>query len=189
MGSERQTRRPADLTPSLVLRLRAGQEDAGELLNELYGKPMLQFCRNHLSHATDAEDAVQAIFCKVLAAKDVPDNFRAWLYRVARCHCLDVLRRRARRRDAQVVPADSGLAESGTGALTRLVRQEQRARLAHLLRALPADQREVLCLRYADELSRAEIAFVLDLPESVVKSRLFEGLERLREHTSLLDRP
>ena len=106
-----------------------------------------------------------------------------------RCHCLDALRRRGRRRDAHVLPADSHTADSRTGALTRLVRQEPRARIMQLVQALPADQREALYLRYADSLSRGEIAYVLDLPESVVKSRLFEGLEKLREHTSLLDNP
>ena len=45
----------------------------------------------------------------------------------------------------------------------------------------------MLRLRYAEGLSRAEIAYVLEVPESVVKSRLFEGLKKLREHTSLLD--
>jgi len=79
--------------------------------------------------------------------------------------------------------------EDQTGVLTRLVRQEQRSRIMHLVRAMPADQREVLCLRYVDGLSRAEIAYVLESPEAVVKSRLFEGLEKLREHTSLLDNP
>ena len=44
----------------------------------------------------------------------------------------------------------------------------------------------MLRLRYAEGLSRAEIACVLEVPESVVKSRLFEGLKKLREHTSLL---
>lgn len=87
------------------------------------------------------------------------------------------------------MPADSRIEECRTGALTRLVRQEQRSRIMHLVRALPADHREVLCLRYVDGLSRAEIAYSLEIPESVVKSRLFEGLEKLREHTSLLDNP
>ena len=78
--------------------------------------------------------------------------------------------------------------ESGlTGNLTRLVSRELWSRIGHLLAALPASQREPLRLRYAEELSRAEIAYVLDIPESVVKSRLFEGLKKLREHTSLLD--
>jgi len=52
---------------------------------------------------------------------------------------------------------------------------------------MPASQREVLWLRCSENLSRAEIAEVLELPESVVKSRLFQGLKRLREHTSLME--
>lgn len=189
MANQERSDRPVDLTPSLVGRLRAGDAHAGGVLNELYHQPILRFCRGHLGNAADAEDAVQATFCKALTAKDVPENFRAWLYKIARCHCLDVLRRRGRRRDAHVLPSDFRLAESDTGVLTRLVRRERSSRIMHLVQALPTEQREVLCLRYAEGLSRGEIAFVLDLSESVVKSRLFEGLERLREHTSLLDEP
>ena len=42
------------------------------------------------------------------------------------------------------------------------------------------ENREVLWLRYTEELSRAEIADVLEIPEPIVKSRIYEGLERLR---------
>ena len=68
-----------------------------------------------------------------------------------------------------------------------MVKQELRARIAHVLAALPPEQREVICLRHGEEFSRAEIAYLLDIPESTVKSRLFQGLKKLREHTSLLD--
>ena len=77
--------------------------------------------------------------------------------------------------------------EALTGHLTRLVRNEQRSRLSDLVRQLPDSQREVLRLRYVEGLGRAEVAEVLDLSESVVKSRLFEGLKRLREQASPLD--
>ena len=53
--------------------------------------------------------------------------------------------------------------------------------------SLPADQREVLHLRYAEGLSRAEIAEVLELDEKLVKSRLYHGMEKLRLHDSLVD--
>ena len=52
---------------------------------------------------------------------------------------------------------------------------------------LEESQREVLRLRYVEDLSRLEIAEVLDIPESVVKSRIFEGLKKLREHASRLE--
>ena len=189
MASQHQSNKPVDLTPSLVGRLRAGDASAGGVLNDLYRQPILRFCRSYLGNAADAEDAVQAVFGKVLTAKEVPENVRAWLYKIARHQCLDALRQRGRRREAHGLPADSRIEEVRTGELTRLVRQEQRSRVMHLVRALPAQQREVLCLHYREGLSRAEIGYALDLPESVVKSRLFEGLEKLREHRSLFDEP
>jgi len=71
--------------------------------------------------------------------------------------------------------------------LTRLAKRELRSRTSHLVDALPVSQQEVLRLRYTEGLSRAEIAEVLEIPDSLVKSRLFEGLKKLREHPSLLE--
>ncbi len=176
-----------DLTHSLVGKVRAGDAQAGALLDRLYRPAMIRFCWGYMRSVEDAEDAVQEIFCKVLQATEVPDNFRAWLYKIARNHCLNVRRAYARRRDRRVIPPDSQLGAQLTGNLTRLVRQELRSRIVHLLGALPAAQREALRLRYAENLSRSEIAYVLDIPDSVVKSRLFEGLKKLREHSSLLE--
>ncbi|MCK4340239.1 MAG: RNA polymerase sigma factor [Phycisphaerae bacterium] len=178
---------PADLTPSLVARLRRGDTTAGGLLEELYRRAMVRFCRGYLGNAEEAEDAVQEVFFRVLRAEKVPDNFRAWLYKIARNYCISVLRARARRHDRQDLPPASRISAGQTGNLTRVIKQELRAQLVHLVNALPQIQREVLILRYGEELSRAEIAYVLDIPESLVKSRLFEGLKKLREHTSLLE--
>ena len=176
-----------DLTPSLVGKVRAGDAQAGALLDQLHRQAITRFCWGYLGNVEEAEDAVQEVFCNVLKATEVPDNFRAWLYKIARNHCLNARRARARRRDRQVMPPDSQLSAHFTGNLTRLVKQELRSRIVHLLGALPSPQREALRLRYAENLSRSEIAYVLDIPESVVKSRLFEGLKKLREHSSLLD--
>ena len=100
-----------------------------------------------------------------------------------------MLRRRARRLDRHDVPDASHLAAEATGNLTRMANQELQARLGHLIGALPHTQREVILLRHGEDLSRAEIAYVLDVSESTVKSRLFQGLKKLREHTSLLNGP
>ncbi len=177
----------ADMTPSLVARLRAGDNGAGTLLEQLYRKPMLRFCWGHLGCAEDAEDMVQEVFCRVLASTEIPYNFRAWLYRIARNVCINALRSRGRRRDALVLPSDSQVAGDTTADLARLVKAEFRSRIGHLLATLPAEQREALRLRYVEGLSRAEIAYVLEMPEATVKARLFEGLRKLREHTSLLE--
>ena len=177
-----------DSTPSLVERLRAHDPGAGVLLNDQYRKQLLRFCHGYLGRPEDAEDAVQDIFLKVLNANYVPDpdSFQAWLYKVSRNHCLNLCRARARHRDRQAPRPNSQLAADQTSAASHLARAEQRSRVRHMLEALPVEQREVIRLRHTEQLSRAEIAYILDIPESVVKSRLYEGLKKLGEHTSLL---
>lgn len=178
-----------DLTPQLVRQLRQGDAHAAAELNRLYRDAMYRFCWGYLGNNDEAEDAVQDVCFKVLTAKDVPECFRPWLYRVARNHCLNLLRSRNRRHDAHKLPSASQLPQSLTGQLTRLVRDEHQSHVVAMLNQLPEAQQEVLRLRYAESLSRTEIAEILDLPESVVKSRLFEGLNKLREQAALLDSP
>lgn len=175
---------PADPTASLVIRLRQGEAAAGAMLNDLYREALVRFCWGYLGNQDEAEDAVQDISYKVLTASTVPDALRPWLYKMARNHCFDLMRRRARRADGGVLHAASQIAESMTGHLTRLVERERRSELAALVRTLPLEQQEVLRLRYVEGLSRTEAAEVLERPESEVKSLLYRGVKFLRDHAA-----
>lgn len=176
-----------DMTPSLVARLRDGDGDVGDMLNKLYRDPMLRFCSTYLGSMDEAEDAVQEVFVKVLRSPEIPDNFRTWIYKIARNFCIDTLRKRARRKDGQSLPLESHLEALATGIASLLAKQEFTAQLVQMVRTLSLAHREVLQLRYGEGLARAEIADVLDLPESVVKSRIYEGLKKLRQQASGLD--
>lgn len=176
----------SDITPDLVARLRAGDARAGEQLVERYQVSMIRFCRGYLLTDDEAEDAVQDVFCKVLDADAIPDRFRPWLYKLARNHCLNTVRSRRRRGDRTPLPSDTRLHRTQTGHLTRLVNVELQERIERLLAEMPAHYAETLRLRYTEGLSRSEIAEVLGASESTVKTNLFEGLQRLRAHTSLL---
>lgn len=181
------TPRSDDAAPSLIARLRKKDPDAVAELNRLYREALLRFCWGYLGRIEEAEDAVQDISCKVLHATDIPDAFRPWLYKISRNHCLNLLRQRAHRKDGQELPGVSQIYEALTGQLTRMVKDEARSKLAEMVQALEESQREVLRLRYVEDLSRTEIAEVLDIPEPVVKSRIFEGLKKLREHASQIE--
>jgi len=174
----------ADLTPELVSRLRSGDGDAGRLLCDLYHPLLMRFCFRYLGSQDEAEDVVQEVFLRVLRDNALPENFRAWIYRIARNRCLDEIRSRGRRVDDQELPDPSRINADLTGCLTRLVRREQQAHLRRALAELSENHREVLHLRYVEDLSRTDIAEVLDLPEQVVKSRLYEGMVKLRAHDS-----
>ena len=178
---------PETMTATLVAGLRAGDTRAAALLDHLYGAPLVRFCLGYLGRPEEAEDVVQDTFYRVLRSDSIPEHFRAWIYRICRNRCLDVLRARGRRPDDQALSTEAPYRADLTGHLTRIIKLEKHARLRRLLDELPSSQHEVLRLRYIEGLSRAEIATVLELPESVVKSRIYEGLEKLRRHGSLVD--
>lgn len=169
-----------DLTPSLVLRLRAGDGGAAGTLETLFRVPLQRFCLGYLGDPDEAEDAVQDVFAKVLESESVPDDFRVWLYTIARNHCLNLQRSRRRRRDAVRLPTGAIPAPSRTGFLTALVDHERQEQLEDAFAALSHGEQELLRLRYADALSRDEIASITALPVSVVKSRLYEAMKQLR---------
>ncbi len=178
---------PEDLTPSLIDNMRAGRPEAGRILDVMYRAKLINFCYRYVGAPDVAEDIVQDVFVKVLQNETVPDNFKAWIYKICRNRCLDVLRTSSRRRDDKSLPAASQLQDQMTGFLTRLVEGERLDHLQKLVDDMPEDQREALMLRYGESLSRAEIAEVLDVSEGIVKSKLYHGLERLRTHESLID--
>ena len=175
----------SDLTPSLIADLRNGDSDAAAQLDKLYRQSIVRFAFSYLRDAEDAEDATQEVFAKVLTAREVPDDFRAWIYRIARNHCLNVIRSRGRKRDDQYLASNASIAASLTGNLTRMIHEEAQALVIQALEQLPESQREVLLLRYTENLSREEIASIVDEPVSIVKSRLYEGLKKLRSAGSI----
>lgn len=142
---------------------------------------MLRFCMGYLRNPADAEDAVQEIFYSALKASLVPDSFRPWLYKIARNHCLQILRSKNRRPDIGSLPSGSIAADHVTAYLSRLIKVEAVGGIQELLSALTPEQNELLRLRYAENLSRKEISEIMEVSEPIIKSRLFETVEKLRQ--------
>jgi RNA polymerase sigma-70 factor (ECF subfamily) len=140
--------------------------------------PLVRYARGFLGSPEEAEDAVQDVLARALAAAEAAADPRAWLYRCLRNHCLN-LRRARERRPEELASAFDPPAEA-TRLLSRLAQAEEHAALGERLARLPAGEREALVLRYVEDLSREEIARVLDVPLATVKTWLFAGLERLR---------
>jgi len=178
------TEAQSETNAALVARLNQKAPDAAALFHQLYRNALIRFCFGYLGQVEEAEDAVQELCIKVLDAPTIPEHFRPWLYKIARNHCLKALRARSRRDGELTRP--SQIPDAVTGNLTRMVKDEFQARLTEAFQQLSEEHREVLRLRYVEDLSRAEIADVLELPEPLVKSRLFEGMKKLRDSAERL---
>lgn len=139
-----------------------------------------RYARAMLRDRDDADDLVQDVLERALggwSGRRKAASLRAWLFTILHNLALDQLRRTARRgrgEPLETVPE----AHLATPA-TQEKHVEQQDVLA-LIALLPDDQRSLLLLIGVEELSYAEAAMVLNVPQGTVMSRLSRARERLR---------
>src|SRR4051794_29215767 len=163
----------------LVVRSQAGDEAAFSELVERFSPRLRYFLRKMLSSADGAEDALQDVWLDVLRHLPRladPQALVAWLYRIARDQAFGRLRKRGRAEqlldEASVIDA---AADEGDFS------PEDAARIHAALDELPAEQREVLVLRFLEEMSYEEIARVVGCQLGTVRSRIHYGKRALRK--------
>jgi len=135
-----------------------------------------------------AEDLFQETWIRVLERGHQYNEkwkFGTWLFTIARHLFVDYLRRRNPAASASdELDEARELAEPASGAPSPLDRQIQREEgewVAQALESLGSSYREVLVLRFQEDMSLEEIAQVVAAPLPTVKSRLYRGMEMLRE--------
>jgi RNA polymerase sigma-70 factor (ECF subfamily) len=168
---------------------RAQGHDA-EALGEIYRRYVRRvfgLCRYMLDSRESAEDATSEVFLKLQRAIESYDGsipFPKWLLRVAGNQCIDVLRRRKRRRQVIVEgedgPAVIEAASSDPSPLGAVLGAEERAQVRDAIAHLPDNYRVPLVLRYYSELSYDEIAQQLGLQRKYVAALIFRGKQELR---------
>ena len=125
----------------------------------------------------DADDAFQETFLAALRAYPrlrPQSNLRAWVLTIAHRKALDAHRARARR----AVPVGDAEARAGAAADRNGQPDDEHW---ELVRALPPRQRAVLTLRYAADLTHAEIAAALGCSEEAARRAAADGLKALRK--------
>ncbi len=135
-----------------------------------------------------AEDFFQETWIRVLERGyqyDGKSKFEAWLFAIARHLVIDWQRaKKTQSLDALTDPEQEHplqfANESEPSPLHQVLSQEKEENVQASLEKIPAIYREVLVLRFQEELQIDEMAGVLSIPVSTVKSRLYRGLEALR---------
>ena len=157
----------------LFEKLKRGDPDAAGELARLYYDDILRYCLFHVPDRSLAQDAVQETFLKVFryfGDYRHRGHFRAFLYRVAANVCADIRRRRT----WDPMPEQVSFEEKG------LREGEDREDFRRLVELLPEELREIVILRFAQELKLGEIAKAADLPMRTVQSRLRKALKILK---------
>lgn len=175
----------------LLVAARAGDTAAFETLVHRYTGPLHAFAARMVG-ADDAPDAVQHVFIQCHGAMprlraDVP--LRPWLYRVARNRCLDQLRARRALQHPHADPDDpdgdnadplANVPDAGPSLDALAERGDLQRVLAEAIAALPPKYREVVALRYEGDLTFAEIAETLGIPENSAKTLFQRAKAMLR---------
>jgi RNA polymerase sigma-70 factor (TIGR02954 family) len=158
----------------LVVKARNGDDQAFfELISlnkdRLYGTAM-QYLRDELK----ALEAVQEVTCRAflkLHKLKYPKYFSTWLVRIMINYCLDELRR-----TKLVIPLDNLVLTCEDN----IEKQETCMDLKYYVGRLKSKYRDVLILRYYEDMSIADISVIMGKPEGTVKIWISRGLKQMR---------
>jgi RNA polymerase sigma-70 factor (ECF subfamily) len=191
-------------TEHLIAQARQGDDAACQSLLGRHRDRLRRMVRVYLDRRlaarVDASDVIQEALTEAARKlpgylHDLPLPFYPWLRRIAWERLVKVHRRhlRAGMRDAaRETPGGMGLPDEsawdlagklvapGTSPSNRVLRDEARAQVRRALDQLGPRDREVLVMRYLEQLSTKEIAAALDTTEGAIKVRHLRALERLR---------
>jgi RNA polymerase sigma-70 factor, ECF subfamily len=174
-------------TDVAVARMREGDLDALAVVMDEYEARLLRFLVRLVKDQPVAEDLFQLTWLRVMEkikSYDPSRDFAPWLFTIARHLALDHLRRYHPASLDEPLPSgdyrEDLIPHHAPGAMEALLAEERAILLAQAMIKLPLIFREVLTLRFEEEMKLEEIAALLKIPLSTVKSRLRRGLDSLR---------
>lgn len=176
-----------DVAEKTLAGLRRGDSSALEAVMAHYQHRLYRFLIRLTQDPAAAEDLFQQTWMRVIekiGRYDARRHFTPWLFSVARNLAIDYLRKH--RESSLDVSPEHGvspierLAAAGADPLEQLLEFERGAMLAAAIAALPVIHREVLTLRFEEDMKLEQIAEISGVPLSTVKSRLLRGMESLR---------
>jgi RNA polymerase sigma factor (sigma-70 family) len=193
----------ANFTPNakndymLVLKAKSGDQKAYADLMQRYKDSIYFMSLKMVNNKEDAMDITVETFAKAFEKLDKyqPEfAFSTWLFRVATNNCIDFLRKKK----LNTVSINNMMDEEDDRPLQikadvlnpeeTSIKKQQSQELKLLIESLPPRYRNLLTLRYFDELSYEEISQQLDLPLGTVKAQLFRAKYLLGNIINRMDR-
>jgi RNA polymerase sigma-70 factor, ECF subfamily len=165
-----------------VIMAQQGEPEAFRWLVDRYEQRLLYFIRRIVDDGDRALDVLQEVWMRVfrrISTLRTPEAFRVWLYRVARDKAIDQIRGDRRHKDAvgESIDDSTVAASDNSEGLERIENVE----LIHrLLERLTPAHREIVTLRFLEQMALDDIAAVVGCSIGTVKSRLHYALRRLQ---------
>ena len=169
-----------------------GEADAFSVLVRRWERQIYGLALRMLGRDDEAKDATQETFLSAyrnLAKFRGEAKFSSWIYRIALNTCNTKLRGRPRdtfsiewQREATGFELAAETEDLGTD----IQRQQVARHVRRALQGIPAEMRQVIIMKEYDGLKFSEIAEILSIPISTVKTRMYTGLNELRKRLERL---
>src|SRR5581483_9933972 len=166
--------------------LASGSHEALGPLYQRYGRLIFHVAARTLDRAT-AEEIVQEVFVAVWrgAGTFAPERgaFRPWVFQIAHFRILNELRRRGRQPRVEPDPEGlylAGLPDESPEPAETVWQEYRRSVLRSAFAELSPPQRQALGLAFFEDLTHEQVASVLNLPLGTAKTRIRDGLQKLR---------
>lgn len=163
----------------LMERVRVRDGRAFESLYDRHHRLVYGIAIRIMGQVAAAEDVTQAVFLKVWSSPEAFErgNFPAWIGRITRNRCLDLLRKKARHGD-EPLSMDASRGEAAEdAAFARIDAAAVQDALSHIA----PEQRTLIELAFFGGMTQARIAERTGVPLGTVKTRIRTGLQRLRQ--------
>lgn len=173
-----------DLATDLLLRVADGDQRAFAELYDLLSSRVFGLILRVLVNRSQSEEVLQEVFLEVWqsAGRFAPNKGqgRTWILTIAHRRAVDRVRasQSSADRDVRVGMRDLGVAHDSVAEQVEL--RIEGGKVAAALATLPEPQREALVLSYYGGYSQSEIAALIAAPLGTIKTRMRDGLSRLR---------
>ena len=143
---------------------------------------LLGVCMKYLKNEEEAKDCVQQVFLKAITelAKYKVDYFKAWIYMVAKNHCLMKIRDKQGKRSVEISDAHGYSTEPQDGN-PHMEKDELLNKMSAALEELNVEQKQCIILFYLEKRSYQEIADATGFTLMQVKSYIQNGKRNLKQ--------
>lgn len=175
---------------NLALSVHRCEPGAFERLMDRYETPLFSYAHGILQSAPDAQEVVQDALIRAHKAlcrqydesKCASLVLRPWLFRAVRNLCLNKRRSKSRRLEQPLESFDdSRMGPFVKSGGTEFERREEADLLRRALSLLPVEARELIVLRFMEDMSYAEIAKTVGSTQSALRGKVFRSLKLLRD--------
>lgn len=175
---------PADPCGALLVKIQQGDEQAFEQLYREQSSILLATTLRVLRNRSLAEEVLQEVFTEVWVNchgyRAAAGSGRAWLTTMCRRRAIDRVRAVQAQQNRDFTQGMKEAQRNEPDVQDSVLAQVEAARAQTALQTLPPDQATAIAMAYYQELSHSEIAQRLDVPLGTVKSRIRDGMRRLR---------